>query len=349
MFFYAYYPIHFVWFKIAIVGMSAEAAAALFYIDQNLSRYGSMVLLLIGIISCVCNLLVFTQDTLRKNPCTIYLIAINTLNFVYICWAFTIRILTYGYGLDFTATNATFCRSVYYVSFVFTSCELSYLLLASIDRVIITSPNAATRQRSTRRVALVCLTFATVFWFIGHIHILFFVKILQFGPYYSVCYYPQGTYTTVMTFYAIGVNGVLTVSLMTLFGLWAVSNVRRLRRTNNATEQSTSGSGTTGTVTVIRPNMRQSKDHQLVRMVLVDILSYIICKCPVPIMVFYNVITQEQQKSAEQRAIEQSALQLCYFVYFINNCISCYTNMLVSQTFRMELKRVLLKIRVRFR
>ena len=329
--------------------MSAEAVTALFYFDRDLSRYGSMVLLFIGIISCVCNLLVFTQNTLRKNPCTIYLIAINALNFVTISSAGTIRILTYGYGIDPSASNATFCRAVYYTTFVFASWELSYLLLASIDRIIITSPNAITRQRSTRRAAILSLTIITSFWMVGHMHIFFFVDIIQFGPYYSVCYFSTGTYTTVMTIYAIGVNGILTVLLMTIFGLWAVRNVRRLRQTNRAIEQGTSGPATSGTVVVTRPNISQSKDHQLVRMVLVDILLYISCKCPVPIMAFYNVVTKDQQKSPERSSIEQLVLQLLYFIFYINNCISCYTNMLVSQTFRTELKRVLLKIRVRFR
>ena len=323
-----------------------STAAALYLFNRDLSRYGTIVLLVIGTISCSCSLMVFTQETLRQSPCTIYLIAINVLNLVYIFWALIIRTLQFGYNIDPSSTSLVFCRLLYYISVVFSSCESSYLLLASIDRILITSSSATTRQRSTRRAAYLSMALISLFWAIFHTHLFIFIDILHFGPYYTVCFYRPGIYNTIMTYYSIGINGVLTLSLMTVFGLWAVRNVRRLRRPNQTTPQALA---TIPNVTVHRPNVPQSKDHQLIRMLLVDILAYIMCKCPVQVMLVYNEITKQQEKSAEQSSIEQSILLLTYFIFFVDNCIGCYTNLLVSKTFRTEVKGVLRRIRLRFR
>ena len=173
-----------------------STAAALYLFNRDLSRYGTIVLLVIGTISCSCSLMVFTQETLRQSPCTIYLIAINVLNLVYIFWALIIRTLQFGYNIDPSSTSLVFCRLLYYISVVFSSCESSYLLLASIDRILITSSSATTRQRSTRRAAYLSMALISLFWAIFHTHLFIFIDILHFGPYYTVCFYRPQAYTT---------------------------------------------------------------------------------------------------------------------------------------------------------
>ncbi|CAF2759510.1 unnamed protein product [Rotaria sp. Silwood2] len=178
-----------------------------------------MILMVTSTISCVLNLSVFFKESLRKNPCTIYLIAINILNLFYFYWAFNITIITTGYGVNPGATNLVFCRFLYYISIVLSCWKSSYFILASIDRIMITSPNAATRLRSTRRLVITSLITISLFWAVVHTHIFVYIQILHFGPFYSVCYYRSGAYTTFMTVYFVGISGILVISLMTIFGL----------------------------------------------------------------------------------------------------------------------------------
>ncbi|CAF4096288.1 unnamed protein product, partial [Adineta steineri] len=93
-------------------------------------------------------------------------------------------------------------------------------------------------------------------------------------------------------------------------------------------------------ITVIRPVIVRSKDQQLVRMLSVNIIAFIICKFPSTLVLIYQQITQYEEKSSDQQLIEQLILQLTFFWYFIDNGIDCYTNILVSKTFRTELKRI---------
>ena len=250
--------------------------------------------------------------------------------------------LSSGYDIDPSTNSLVFCRFRYYIALVLACLQASYIILASIDRTLITSPNAGTRKLSTRRLITTSMISIAAFWMLCHIHALIFTQIVEFVPNYFVCYYQPGLYTTIMTYLSPVMNGCLPPLLMAIFGFWTVKSVRQVRRIRPHF-----GATNTVVTTVGRQHTLQSKDQQLVRMLLVDILTFVICKCPVTLFLIYEQITQYVKKSVEQQLIEQSILMLTYFIYFIENSISCYTNILVSKTFRAELKGILLNNRLR--
>jgi hypothetical protein len=95
---------------------------------------------------------------------------------------------------------------------------------------------------------------------------------------------------------------VLPPLLMAIFAIWTVKNIRGVCRVPLHSEMTN-----TGTAVVGRPYTLQAKDQQLIRMLLMEIILFVVCKCPVTIFLIYQQI-------------------------------SCYTNILVSKTFRVELK-----------
>jgi hypothetical protein len=308
-------------------------------IQQNVIRIGGPILITIGSISSILNLMVFTKVGLRKNPCTICFTAVNTINFVYFYLGLLPTTLAVGYNIDPSASNVSFCRFRYYIASVFACWISSCLILAAIDRTLITSPNAATRKHSTRRLVIISMIIIGLFWVIFNIHALIFTDILQFGPNYFVCYYQPGAYTTFATYYSVLVNGIFPPLLLTIFGIWTMRNLTQVRRRRHHSNKTH-----TGTTVIGRSYALKSKDHQLIRMLLVDIISYVMCKSPVTIFLMYQQITQYVDKSVERQLIEQEIIQLTYFWYFVDNSISCYTNILVSKTFRTELKNLFLNI-----
>ncbi|CAF1097085.1 unnamed protein product [Adineta steineri] len=312
---------------------------------QQLFRIGGPILLFIGITSCILNLLVLRRISLRKSPCTICLVAVNIVNLAYLFFGFLFAVFLVGYNSDPSTSSIIFCRFRNYMSFILTCCEPSCLILASIDRVLVTSPNAGTRRRSTRRLTIISMIGICSFWAIFHIHTLIFIQIVQYGTNYFVCIYQPGAYTTFISYYSLVVTGCLPPTLMAIFGCWTVKNIRQVRRVrHNASTR------TTATVVVVGgAHTLQSKDQQLIRMLFIEILSYIICKYPGTLMLIYQQITQYDIKSDERRQIEQAIQELTAFLYFVENSIGCYTNMIASKTFRTELKRILIKIPTYFR
>ena len=60
-----------------------STSALLYSIQRNVFRIGGPILIAVGSVSCILNLMVFTKDTLRKNPCAICFIGVNIINFLY--------------------------------------------------------------------------------------------------------------------------------------------------------------------------------------------------------------------------------------------------------------------------
>ncbi|CAF0855464.1 unnamed protein product [Adineta steineri] len=316
-----------------------SASTLLFSIQQHLFQIGGPILLFIGTTSCMLNLIVLKKISLRKSPCTMCLVAVNIINFADLFFGLLFALLQIGYDIDPSSKNIVFCRFRFYMSYILACCEASCLILASIDRVLVTSPNAGTRRRSSRRLTIINIIGICSFWMVFHVHALIFTQIIQYGTNYFVCIYQPGDYTTFITYYSLTVNGCLPPALMIIFGCWTVKNIRQIRRVKH--NASTRGAGS---VVIGRSHTLQSKDQQLIRMLFIDILSYIICKYPVTIMQIYEQATKYDIKSDERQQTEQSILQLTSFFYFVENSIGCYTNILASKAFRAELKRILLKI-----
>lgn len=320
-----------------------SAATSLYALQIEILRIGGPILIGIGTISCLLNLMVFTKATLRRNPCAMYFIILNIINILYFYLGLLLTVLAVGFNIDPSTSNLIFCRFRYYMAAILACWQSSCLVLAAVDRTLITSPNVRTRQRSTCRLMAVCSLSVGIFWPLENLHAWFFTDILQFGPGYFVCFYRPGLYNSIVSYHAVIVNGILPSLLLIVFGCWTVRNVRQIRKPAlqpRSTEHSAAS--------VHRPHMIQSKDRQLIRILIVDITTYIICKLPVAIMFLYQQITQYDDKSSDQQLIEQSVLQLTFFWYFFNNGIGCYTNLFISKTYRAELKDLLASVRLLF-
>lgn len=65
-------------------------------VQSILSSYVLPVFYLFGIIGCIFNIIVFLQNSLRANACSIYMLAINVVKFIEIFYAFVrISIVSY--------------------------------------------------------------------------------------------------------------------------------------------------------------------------------------------------------------------------------------------------------------
>lgn len=312
-----------------------STSAALLALQRDLFRYGGPTLLGIGTLSSMLNLLVFSKGALRKSPCTICLIAVSISDFLFLYFGLLLTTLATGYDIDPSSYDLAFCRFRFYIATVIPCYESTGLILASIDRALVTSSNANTRKFSTHRMVLVSIISLCFFWTVFHVHAWVLTDILQFGPDYFVCFHRPGLYTVLITYYSLLINGALPPILMAVFGCWTVKNIRRVRRvTQRSTAVPTEPTGG------VRPHRLHSKDQQLIRMLLVDIIIFVVCKSPLTLFYMYQQITQHAEKSVEQQVVERAILHFTYFLFFAENCLSCYTNFLVSKTFRAEVIQI---------
>ncbi|CAF1414447.1 unnamed protein product [Adineta ricciae] len=313
-------------------------AAILDSIQTNLFRFGGPFVIINATISCILNLLVFTKPTLRKNPCSICFIAVTIANTLYLYFVFILQVTQVGYNTDPSITNIIYCRIRLYSSCVGNCLGPSFLILASIDRTLITSKDAGVRKRSSNRLAITCIIVLTIFWMLFHIHAFFFAEIIQVGPNMLFCFSQPGGHTVFTSYFALVFNAIIVPLCIILFGLWTVKNVKKVH--NRVRPAGSLGNTST---TVGKNQHIGSKDHQLIRILLIDILTYIIFRVPFALFLVYQQITQYQLKSNDQIAIDYFGFNITYFLFLAVAAINCYTNLLVSKTFRAELKQTFLK------
>ena len=315
--------------------MSSESTfvTSLLQAQTYLYRFGGPILTTLGTVSCILSLAVFSKKNLRKSPCTIYLIAYHIASLLLIYATVLPQTLAKGYNVDPASYNLAFCRFRFYATLLFDALGPSYLVLASVDRILLTSRNALTRQRSTSPLAYVCILFVTLFWLLAESYTLAFCHIFVLGPGYNLCYFQPGNYYAFISYYTGVVKGLLLPLLLLIFGLWAIRNVR------GALASATGVAGERG-VRVSRST--HSKDRQLLRILLTDVGVYLIFSSMLSVVLTYQQIVNAQSQSSDEVRIRAFYALVSVFSGYIPSCIGFYNNLLASATFRHEARKILM-------
>jgi len=309
--------------------------------QKNLFRFGGPIFVFIGTVSGILSLIVFTQKGLRKSPCSIYFTAYNVAILIFIYASLLPITLEIGYNITPTVHNLVLCRLRLFATFLLNCLCPFYLLLASVDRVLVTSPNARTRQRSTHRLAYMSIIIGTLCWIVGLTHVLIFTNIIPVPASESICYLQLGWYSMAIGYGSL-IKEILIPLLMTFFGLWSIRNIRNVHRVAIGSN-STSGIGNQTTSGL---NSARSKDRQLIVMLLVDITIYVFFSFIIAISLMYEQITLGRSKTPEVFQVETFIKSVSMFTAHIPFCLNSYANLLVSKTFRKEVKDLLLWKRV---
>ena len=317
--------------------MSTESdfIASLLLAQTRLYELGGPILVMLGTVSCILSLAVFTKKNLRKNPCSIYLIAYHVAGLLLIYATILPQTLAKGYNIDPTSYNLPFCRFRFYTTLLSDALGPSYLILASIDRVLLTSQHALTRQRSRPRLAYICIIAVTLFWLLAQSHTLVFCDILVVGPDLSFCYFSLNAYYVFVSYYTVLVKGILIPLFLFVFGFWSIRNVRVLGRIAPVPVRVTNGE--TG---IAGLRLTNSKDRQLLRILLVDISVYLIFSLMMSIVFMYQQIITDQSQSFDETRHRAFFTSVSVFSAYIPSCIGFYNNLLVSATFRREARNV---------
>jgi hypothetical protein len=173
---------------------------------------------------------------------------------------------------------------------------------------------------------------------------------MELLPGYIICYFQNGIYLTLIGYYSIVFKGILVPLCMLILAFWTVKNVRSVGRV--APVLAFSGSvgrvapipAFEGSVAAVTGNMNssKSKDRQLIRILLMDIIVYIVFSLMISLVLMYAQITQYRSKDVVQLQIDAFLVNTGTFSAYIPYCIGCYTNLLVSATFRREVKNFLM-------
>ncbi len=138
-----------------------------------------------------------------------------------------------------------------------------------------------------------------------------------------------------MNYYSSIIKGILIPLLIIILALRVVKNVRSRPCIAPVSIIPTS-------VTTAIRNVRagHSRNRQLFQILLTDISMYVILNLILTIIVMYEQFNPNQSGDLVVAHIQVFLMNVGIFSAYIPFCIGCYTNSLVSKTFRHEVKNI---------
>jgi hypothetical protein len=91
-------------------------------------------------------------------------------------------------------------------------------------------------------------------------------------------------------------------------------------------------------------NTLRKRDRDLMKMVLIEVMFYVISTLPFSIYLVYQMITTNYIKSKERKQIESFINYLTQsFLMYLNTALPFYIYLATSPSFRRECKKILIK------
>ena len=160
----------------------ANAIAELNMISTYVYRYANLTTYLVGNIGNALSVCVFLQKSWRKNVCVFYLLIDLLLSTIYLNSSILGTTLIVGFNINLLNSSTVLCKLFFYTSLWTVMLTPTILILAGIDRLLISSQNIDTRLYSSRRLAYFSVSIGTCFWLLFTLHVLIKVSVQQFGP-----------------------------------------------------------------------------------------------------------------------------------------------------------------------
>jgi hypothetical protein len=262
------------------------------------------------------------RQTYNNRSCSLYLSVASAFDFVYLNLGPLSNILQHGFHYNWTINSIIFCKIKSYTVFVFAVMSATLTTISSIDRYILSSRNSVRWKYCTRPIAMRCLQFTVLFWFIISIPLIFCYTRIHHSPHngqLSCSNTSRGiTCLAIQFLYICIFNGFLHPLVMMIFGFLTCANVHHLRRRSS-----------------LKSVQIQHINYQLTSMVVLQSIKSSFSSLPFSIFNCYLLITRNMQKSVLYEAKENLINQVVYLLFW-SNYTSFFVYLYSSDIFRRQ-------------
>jgi hypothetical protein len=301
------------------------SSATLTTIQTQLNFYGYPILMILGTIGNVFIVIIFSRQ--RKNPCAIYLMSSAIVNSIYLfCFGLT-AIFTVYYGGG-TVFQLAFCKMLGYVLNVLGQTARTMLVLACVDRFMMTNERATVRAFSTIKRAKLFIFFSIIFWLLFEIHIPIMRTIIN-----GRCVI-FGIYSTIYSLYAIIFVSLIPTITLCIFGYLTYRNMRKMHlRVQPTTDNRIQAN-----------NSIRRHDRDLLIIVISEVLLFIIATIPFTLILLEMMISSYiiSNKSVQYSQIEGFILIIAYLLLFANSAMPFYIYLISSKSFYRDFKQLMI-------
>ncbi|CAF0893774.1 unnamed protein product [Rotaria sordida] len=300
-------------------------SASLYDVRVWMTRYIMGSYLILGVIGNLINIFMFTRRKSRLyNSCSLYLLAISISHILNASWGIIPSIYNLNH-VDPSTYSYIYCKLRSYSQHSIVMIGRTLMVVACIDRYAICSNYQRFRLLNKLQVAFRIIIGIIIAWPCINIYLLF---VMIFTGKNCVM---LSSFTFIWAIYTVVVPGILTPLLMTIFGLLAIRNRRRLQGRLNGNR-----------------NRNNKRDYTLMVMLLSEVLVYVISTSSFPVITLYKAITTNVVKSVQRQEIETFITFFgSSFLLYLNPSSTFYIFIIVSNNYRHECKRAFLRLCMR--
>ncbi|CAF1050150.1 unnamed protein product [Adineta steineri] len=282
--------------------MSSSIISLLALAGKQITIYLGIFTLIAGVIGGLLNIVVFLSlKTFRESSAAFYLTVMSIFNIGQMLTGLLSRIMTSGFGIDWSLTSLFYCKFRFYCFNVCAATSMTCICLAIIDQYLATSSRAQWRQWCHMKIARRLVLLFVLIWIIQSIPVMIFydhVNSVTTGQ--VTCTSTNDIFQQYVSYANVLIIGkVIPISITFVFGLLAYHNVQEL-----------------GYRTV--PLVRRELDKQLTVMILVLIVFAFFTNMPFVIVTILSAIpglNQDPVLSAQIQFVNLVATSLVY-IYF---------------------------------
>jgi uncharacterized membrane protein YidH (DUF202 family) len=279
------------------------------------------IIIVLGVAGNSINIAVLTRSVLYNHACSRYFLAFASNN-LFLSSAFLVnRLLITGYQLDVTKISDLSCKLVQYVTGVCVVISPYFIVLASIDRYCASSRDVQRRRFSNIHVARWALVSVVVLVALYYINYLVLID-LQTDDSLGCAIRGNTIYKQVYPITQCFVFAVIPPCLMGFFGGMTICNMKHVRLLPR-----------------VAAHYRRT-ENQLVRMLLLQVGTYIILTLPLSIAYLILVLPN----SIKVTSSFQFAYLICQLVYYLFYVTGFVLYFLSGDIYRKECIRLIYNI-----
>ncbi|CAF0840791.1 unnamed protein product [Adineta ricciae] len=278
----------------------------------QINRYFASSIFIFGCVGNILNILVLSQRTLRSNSCASLFLGSSIAGLCSLIAGLTPRMLN-GIAVDLSETNQLLCKFRGFTLFTSRAIAFWLIMLATVDRWLLSCPDAHRRQFSTIKNSIRNTAVVVFLSIIIHSECFYcYSSNLVNAP--SKCF-SNGIGCRLTNDMLFAVCAILIpLCVMTTFGFLTLGNIRRAR--NRVHSGQISAMSQIKITVAVRSKRLKKTDHRLVTMLLVQVVLLAMFTIPSSIEKFYSTLTANVVKSASRAVTENliynSALLLTY-------------------------------------
>ena len=288
-------------------------------IDQ-VTLYVPYLTITFGTLGGLFNLMTFTDQRMRKNPCAFYFLFASIFDLLTLLICTVMRLMLDHYSYLIPYRSLAFCKVRTYLTVALPMSSTGCVMLASIDRCLLLSRSLRWRRWSHIHTARRLLILSNLHWFLASSHIPFFYGFYTVNEVPYTCSSQPGVYSTFFSAFLVIWLTLMPHAVMLVCIVITGMHIRASRRH------------------VLPLQLRQRQkyrrmDRHLMVMVLTQVLLSGIFFSTRTVVVAYQLLTRDHPKDRRARALESFVSQLGIVLVYVNYAKSFYIYSLSSPSF----------------